>query len=59
MAGDRVKDFAQISLIEGLKELNAELKRASPEFAEKLKDVNKRLVEDIAAAARSPPGSTR
>lgn len=64
MAGERVKDFAHISRIEGLKELNAELKRASPEFAAKLKEVNKRLVDDIAEAARANfyrtvPGRTR
>jgi hypothetical protein len=38
--------------IEGLRELQAELKKASPEIAKKLQQVNKQLVQNIAEKAK-------
>lgn len=53
MASQRVQDFAQIVEVKGLRELNAELKKANPEMAKKLQRVNKELVERVAARAKS------
>ena len=53
MASQRVQDFAQIVEVKGLRELNAELKKANPEMAKKLQGVNKELVERVAARAKS------
>jgi len=53
MASERVKDFSQITEVKGLRELNAEMKRAGPEMAKKLQDVNKQLVQRVADRARS------
>lgn len=52
MAGQRMRDFAQITEIEGLKELRRDLRDAGPEMAKRLQQVNKRLVSDVAEKAR-------
>ncbi|RTL22339.1 MAG: hypothetical protein EKK55_14865 [Rhodocyclaceae bacterium] len=64
MASQRIQDFAQITEVKGLRELNAELKKASPEMAKKLQEVNKQLVQRVADRAKSNfyrtvPGRTR
>lgn len=55
MAGptDKIKDIAHVTEVEGLKELQAELKKAGPEMAKKLQQVNKRLVMEVAERARN------
>lgn len=50
---ERVRDFSQMQEVRGLKELQQELRRASPEMAKRLQQVNKRLVDDVAREAKS------
>lgn len=50
---EKFRDFSMTARIEGLRELQQELRRASPEMAKKLQQVNKRLVQDVSNEARS------
>lgn len=50
---DRVKDVVHMTEVEGLKELQAELRKGGPLMAKKLQEVNKRLVMDVAEKARA------
>lgn len=49
----RERDFSEMTEVRGLRELQQELRRANPEMAKRLQQVNKRLVDDVASAARS------
>jgi hypothetical protein len=49
----RERDFSLMTEVRGLRELQQELRRANPETARRLQQVNKRLVDDVASDARS------
>ena len=49
----RERDFSEMTEVRGLRELQQELRRANPEMAKRLQQVNKRLVDDVASEARS------
>lgn len=49
----RERDFTQMTGVEGLADLQKELRRASPEMAKRLQVVNKKLVMNIVNKARA------
>lgn len=55
MPGDliRIRDSGNAAGIQGLKELQRELRRADPEMAKRLQQINKRLVDEVASRARA------
>lgn len=52
MPPGRIRDYTQTTEVEGLKELRAEMRKAGPEMAKKLQQVNKKLVERVATRAK-------
>lgn len=53
MATERVRDFAEMVEVRGLRELQRDLRRADPELGRRLQQTNKRLVQDVARDAAS------
>lgn len=52
MASLRDRDASMAVDVEGLRQLQAELRRANPEMAKRLQQVNKGLVDDVAREAK-------
>ena len=52
MASLRDRDSSEAVIVSGLKELQADLRKANPEMGKRLQQVNKALVDDVAREAK-------